>query len=131
MKEVYCTKLYPATWNLVIALNIMHLPMYPVIRASFCLLDWGAEKEALPEPHQTFEVAAAETPGLVNLILSCQTGIFECKHPFIDKPMVITEPTVASAWLLGLGLKLCPCSTCHICSTNILTQFMQSLSWVQ
>ena len=46
--------------------------------------------------------------GLVNLVLSCQTGIFQGKHPFIDKPMVITEPTVASAWLLGSGLNLHP-----------------------
>ena len=73
----------------------MHLPMYP-----------GRNCSRLLESHQTFEVAAAQTSGLVNLLLSHQTGIFECKHPFIDKPMVITEPTVASAWLLGLGLKL-------------------------
>ena len=98
----------------------MHLPMYPG-RASSCLL----------ESRQTFEVAAAQTSGLVNLLLSRQTGIFEYKHPFIDKLMVITKPTVASAWLLGLGLKLYPCSTCHVCSTKILTQFMQSLSRVQ
>ena len=73
----------------------MHLPMYP-----------GRTSSRLLESRQTFEVAAAQTSGLVNLLLSRQTGIFECKHPFIDKPMVITEPTVASAWLLGLGLKL-------------------------
>ena len=73
----------------------MHLPMYP-----------GRNCSRLLESHQTFEVAAAQTSGLVNLLLSRQTGIFECKHPFIDKPMVMTEPTVASAWLLGLGLKL-------------------------
>ena len=30
---------------------------------------------------------------------------FECAHPIIDKPMVITEPTVLSARLLGLGSK--------------------------
>ena len=66
----------------------------------------GRNCSRLLESHQTFEVAAAQTSGLVNLLLSRQTGIFECKHPFIDKPMVITELTVASAWLLGLGLKL-------------------------
>ena len=33
---------------------------------------------------------------------------FDCKHPFIYKPLVITEPTVPSVWLLGLGLKLYP-----------------------
>ena len=31
---------------------------------------------------------------------------FECEHPFIDKPTVITEPAIPSARLLGLGLKL-------------------------
>ena len=98
----------------------MHLPMYH-----------GRICSRLLESCQTFEVAAAQTSGLVNLLLSRQTGIFEYKHPFIDKLMVITKPTVASAWLLGLGLKLYPCSTCHVCSTKILTQFMQSLSRVQ
>ena len=49
--------------------------------------------EALPESRQTFvEVAAAQTSGLLNLVPSRQTGFFECKHPFIDKPMVLTEP---------------------------------------
>ena len=57
----------------------------------------GRARSRLLESHQTFEVAAAQTSGLVNLLLSHQTGIFEGKHPFIDKPMVITEPTVASA----------------------------------
>ena len=33
-------------------------------------------------------------------------GFSECKHLFIDKPMVITEPTVTSTRLLGLGLRL-------------------------
>ena len=43
---------------------------------SFCLLDWGGEKKALPELHQTFEAAAAQTSGLVNLVLSRQTVFF-------------------------------------------------------
>ena len=34
------------------------------------------EKEALSESRQTFEVAAARTFGLVNLVLSCQTSFF-------------------------------------------------------
>ena len=57
---------------------------------------------------QTFGVAAAQTSGLVNLVFSRQTGFFESEHPFIDKPMVVSEPAVASAWLLGLGSKLYP-----------------------
>ena len=57
------------------------------------------EKEALPESRETFEVAAARTCGLVNLVLSCQTIFFECEHPFVNKPMVKTEPTVPSTRL--------------------------------
>ena len=47
---------------------------YPVYRASFSLvLDQGVEKKALPELNQKFEVGAAQTSGLVNLVLSRQT----------------------------------------------------------
>ena len=66
------------------------------------------EKSRLSESQQPFEVAAARTSRLVNLVLSCQTGFFECEHPFIGKPMVITELAVASTRLSGLGLKLYP-----------------------
>ena len=63
------------------------------------------EKESLPESRLTFEVTGAQTSGLVNLVLSRQTGFIECEHPLIDKPKVITEPAVARARMLGLGLK--------------------------
>ena len=53
----------------------------------------GGKKEARPESRQTLEVAAAQTSGLVNLVFSCQTGFFECEHPFNDKEMVITLPS--------------------------------------
>ena len=33
---------------------------------------------------------------------------FQCEHQFIDKPMVTTEPAVARARLIGLGLELYP-----------------------
>ena len=33
----------------------------PVIRATFCLLEWRGEKKDLPESRETFEVAAAQT----------------------------------------------------------------------
>ena len=33
---------------------------------------------------------------------------FKCRHQFIDKPIIIIEPAVPSALLLGLGLKLYP-----------------------
>ena len=61
---------------------------------------------ALPELCQVFEVTAAQTSRLVNRILSCHTGFFNCEHLFINKPMVITESSVPSAQLLGLGSKL-------------------------
>ena len=61
------------------------------------------ENKALPESRQ----AAARTSRLVNLVFSPQTGFFECEHPFIDKPMIITEVTVPSTRLFrSLGSKL-------------------------
>ena len=65
-------------------------------------------KEALPESRQSFEVAAARTFGLVNVVFSRQTGFFECEHSFKDKRMVTTEPAVPGARTLGLGSKLYP-----------------------
>ena len=55
---------------------------------------------------QAFEVAAAQTSGPVNLALFIR-GLFECKHLFIDKPMVITKSAMPTA-RLGLGSKLYP-----------------------
>ena len=46
------------------------------------------------------------TFGLADLVFSRQTGLFECEHPFIDKSMVITDPTIPSARLLVLGSKM-------------------------
>ena len=40
---------------------------------------------------QAFEVAAARTPGLVNLNCSRHTCFYKCARPFSDKPMVITK----------------------------------------
>ena len=59
------------------------------------------------------------TSGLANLVLSRQTGLSVCEHPFIDKLMVIADLSVPSTWLLGLGMKLYP-RTLSTCSTNIL-----------
>ena len=75
----------------------------------------------MPESRQTFAVAAARTSRLVNLVLSCQTGFFECEHPFIENPMVTR--------LSGLGLKLYPSSMPSMHNEDV-TQFMQSLSRV-
>ena len=42
------------------------------------------------------KVAAARTSELVNLVLSRQTGFYECELLIVDKTMFITEPAVAS-----------------------------------
>ena len=55
-----------------------------------------------------FEVAAARISGLVNLVFSLQTGVVECELPFVDKPILITEPPETSAQLFVLGSKLYP-----------------------
>ena len=47
------------------------------------------------------EVAAARTSGLVNLVLSRQTGFFECEQRFNGEQMVINDHAVASTRLLG------------------------------
>ena len=98
--------------------------MHPGIRACFCLLvGQEGDKEAdLPEWCKAFEFAAASISELVNLAFSHQTGFSNTSiHYFIDSPMVLTEPTVSSAQLLGLGSKLYPYGNKqHICSTKIL-----------
>ena len=48
------------------------------------------------ESRQTFAFATTQTSRLLNLILSRQIGFFEFEHPFIDKPMVIIKPAIAS-----------------------------------
>ena len=45
-------------------------------------------------------------PGLVNLVFSRKNVFFQREHPLIDKPMIITEPTIQSTGLLGPDSKL-------------------------
>ena len=93
-------------------------------RASFDLPKWGA-KRRLSLNHTT-----AQTSRPVNLVLSLQTGFFECSihlFEFIEKPMVTTKTSVASAWLLGLGSKLYPSDMLRMFNKD-LSQFIQSLS---
>ena len=78
---------------------ISHRQTRPASRASFCPLEWKGEKTVLRESRQAFEVAVAQTSGLLNLVFSRQTGLFQCEHPLIDKPMVIAEHPVSSARL--------------------------------
>ena len=83
------------------------------------------EKSRLCMNRVKSKVAAARFSGLVNLIFSRQTVFFffECKHMFIDKPMVITEPTVPSA--RGLGSKLYPSNMPRMLNKD-LARFKQS-----
>ena len=107
---------------------LKHLFSHPASRASLCLLGLGGEMEALPKSRPTFaEVAAGQSSGLVNLVFSRQTVIFFRMHRFIDKPIVITEPAVASIRLLGLGSKLYP-SNMRCMLNKDLIWFMQSFS---
>ena len=92
-------------------------------------LQTSKEKEAVPEWHQAFEVAKAQTSGLVNIVFSHQNVFFKWDHPVIDKPMVITKPAVPSTKLLGLCLELYP-SNFQLMLNKDLTRFMQTLSWV-
>ena len=55
--------------NLTVTLLPCKRPLF-----SFCLLEWGGERDALPEPRQAFDVAKFRTSWLVNLVFSCQTG---------------------------------------------------------
>ena len=116
-------------YNTLLILNMFtrFLNIHPASRASFCFL--GEEEKRRLCLRETLEIAAARTSGLVNLVLSRRTGLFECAHPFIDQPMVITKPTVASAWSLGLGSKIYPGNKQRMLNKD-LTRFMQSLSRV-
>ena len=93
--------------------------IYPANKASFCLLEWGGEKEVLPGSPQTLKLPQPELLDWSTLFFFCQTFFFECEHRFIDKSLRITEPAVPSTRLLVLGSKLYP-TACSECSTKIL-----------
>ena len=96
---------------------LKHLFSHPTSRASCCLLEWRGEKEAL-HAWITSNLCGRHGPTsrLVNLVLSRQTGFFECEHPFLDKPMVIYR----SRW-----------SNMPRMFNKDLTPFMRSLSLVR
>lgn len=52
--------------------------------AFFYILERAGGKEAVPESRQAFEVATAQTSGLINLIFSLVKRVSLSKHPFID-----------------------------------------------
>ena len=72
---------------------------------------------ALPESRQTF-LLGHRSPNFWTY-QSCSLSsncFFECEHPFIDNPLDIAEPTVATT---GLGSKPYPSNLPRICSTKI------------
>ena len=73
---------------------------------------------------------SCRSPKFWTLALSRQTGCFEHEHSFIDKLMIIIEPTVPSTRLLGLSLKLYR-SNMKCTLNNNLPRFMKSLSQVR
>ena len=73
------------------------------------------------------EVAAARTSGLVNPVLSRQTGFFECEQRFNGEQMVINDHAVASTRLLGMGSKLYPSNMPRMLNKD-LTRSMQNQS---
>ena len=90
------------------------------------------EKKALPESRQAFEVAAAQTSGLVNLVSSRQTGFIKCEHPFIDKPMVIKKARCSKRTAIRPWVHIYIPARCCACSTKAdLCRFMKSLSQVR
>lgn len=73
------------------------MPPPPPFEQSLLLSSWGEEGLCL-NGVRPFESPHAQT------LLS--NWFFECEHSFIDTPMVITEPVVPSARLLGIGSTL-------------------------
>ena len=84
----------------------------------------------MPESRRAFDVAAAPTSELDNLVFSRQTGLLECEHPLIYKPMLISEPAVPSTRLLGLSSRPYPNSMSRMLN-KALSQFKQSLSRIR
>ena len=104
---------------------------HPASRAFFVFLT-GEEKRRLCLNH----VKPLKSPQLKHMDLSISLSLvkpfffffFECVHPFIDKPMVVTDPTVASTrLLLKPGLETISSQHAAHAPQN-LNRFMQSLS---
>ena len=62
------------------------ITLLPPCEQSLVLISW--ENEALPESLQALKSLQSKGLWLFNLVFSRQSGF-----PFIDKPMIITEPT--------------------------------------
>ena len=98
--------------NLTVTLLPCKRPLF-----SFCLLEWGGERDALPEPRQAFDVAKFRTSWLVNLVFSCQTGFPSSIIGLLIEP----NPMYHATAILGLGSELYPSNIQHsVFSTKIL-----------
>ena len=111
-------------------LFLKHLFSHPASRAFLCLLEWGGEKETVPDSRQTFwsrhrPVIWTSQPCFLSS--NCYFFFLECEHRFIDKLIAITEPAVASRRLLGLGSKLYPSNMGRMLNKGLIW-FMQSFS---
>ena len=96
--------------------------LHPATGTSFSFLEWGGEKEVLPESCQTLPEHWTS--------LSCfpvLNWFYECEHRFVNKVMVIAEPTVPSARLSGLGSMLYPSNMPRMPNED-RTRFKQRLS---
>ena len=77
-------------------------------------------KGLLRESHQAFQVMAAQTSALFNLVFSRQPDFFSSVTIcLLLKLMILTEPAKATAWLLGQGQN-CILAKCGTSSTKIL-----------
>ena len=91
---------------------------YVIIRpsneTSFYLLEWRGGEHALPQSRQACDVIEARTSGQANLVLPLQTGFLSASIRLLIKTMVVKEPSLPSARLLGLGSKLYPSIKQHM-----------------
>ena len=93
---------------------------HPVIRESFCLL--GEEENKKPKSRRPLQSPKSELLDWSVLFSLVKLVCSECEHRFIDKPTVVTEATVPSARLKGLGSKLYP-------KTKIFLEYSKSSKW--
>ena len=103
---------------------------HPARGVSSVFLSEKENKEALSELCQTFEIAQLQLLDLSILFCIWSNLFYECEHPFVDNPMVITEPAEPSARLLRLGSKRDPSNKRHLLK-NDFTRFTQSLSLIR
>ena len=104
---------------------------HPVTRAFFPLLDRGGEGHSAWIASASLRRRRSPNVWTSQSCLLSSTWFFECVHLFINKPkMVITEPAVPSARLLGLTAKLYPSNivACSFPSTPNSRKRMEGLA---